>query len=202
MTALFLFGYPRLIQNNERIPVQRKKAFGLLSYLAVHQRGFSRENLIMMFWPDSEESRARANLRKILSDLHRMLGLDVLPVDGAMVDPLNEENHRALMRLFLMSGEREAARIQYRLCEEMLEKELGVQPDQDTLDLFEKTRGTTAAKPAIMPDRDSGVFGKDAPLVPTFDVVRVIRSEKMISNYDTGSSQLRARNLCMMGDFT
>jgi hypothetical protein len=53
-----------------------------------------------------------------------------------------------------------------------------------------------------MPDRDSGVFGKDAPLVPTFDVVRVIRSEKMISNYDTGSSQLRARNLCMMGDFT
>lgn len=314
--ALFLFGPPRLMQNGVNMPVRRKKVFALLSYLAAHQRSFSRESLSALLWPDSEESRARSNLRKILSDLHGLLGRDVLPSGGGMlgplntemlrvdvvefqqrsgqlhcgegdlredkkdleeltllytgdfmsgfslrecdrydewqflygeylrqelcsvlecyiehcehegdvkagvragrrlveIDPLNEAAHRALMRLFLLGGEMEAARLQYRLCVEILDKELGVQPEQETLELFEKSRSSAAPEHSRaagrriterrIPGQRIGVKEEAKLPVPTEEIVRQVTSEKnRLEKYTVGSPQLQARNLCMMGDF-
>jgi len=304
--VLFLFGPPRLIQNGVKLPVQRKKVFALLSYLAAHQRSFSREKLSALLWPDSEESRARSNMRKVLSDLHVLLGREVLPAEGGIVgpldtellqvdvvefqqrrdklrcgqgdplyekkeleelialydddfmsgfslkecdsfdewqflyaeylrqelcsileryidhnelegdvkegvragrrlveiDPLNEEAHRALIRLFLMGGEREAARLQYRLCEEILEKELGVQPEQETLELLEKTCVSATPGPLTVLGQRIGIIEEGEVPAPTDEMVRKVKSEtNRASEYIAGSAQFQARDLCMMGEF-
>ncbi|MFN2397740.1 MAG: BTAD domain-containing putative transcriptional regulator [Gemmatimonadaceae bacterium] len=48
------------------------------------------------------------------------------------VDPLREEVHRELMRLQLRRGDRAAAIRQYRTCREVLARELGVPPMEET----------------------------------------------------------------------
>jgi TolB-like protein/Tfp pilus assembly protein PilF len=57
------------------------------------------------------------------------------------VDPLNEEAHCALMRLYAGSGQREAALRQYSLCEKYLLEELGLEPEEATTELYTKIRG-------------------------------------------------------------
>lgn len=52
------------------------------------------------------------------------------------LDPLQESVHRHLMRLYLVQGRRSDAVAQYRLCRNILERELGVAPDPETEALF------------------------------------------------------------------
>ena len=52
-------------------------------------------------------------------------------------DPLQERFHCALMRLHFQLGDRAAALAQYRLCREVLERELGVEPDTETSALYQ-----------------------------------------------------------------
>jgi DNA-binding SARP family transcriptional activator len=52
-------------------------------------------------------------------------------------DPLQERFHRALMRLHYQAGDRAAALAQYRLCRDVLERELGVEPDPETVALHQ-----------------------------------------------------------------
>jgi DNA-binding SARP family transcriptional activator len=47
-------------------------------------------------------------------------------------DPLREEVHRALIRLHLRSGQPTSALRQYRACEEVLRRELGIEPARET----------------------------------------------------------------------
>jgi DNA-binding SARP family transcriptional activator len=51
-------------------------------------------------------------------------------------DPLDEEAHRALMRLYAWSGQRAAALVQYEECVAVLQDELGVPPQTATNELF------------------------------------------------------------------
>jgi DNA-binding SARP family transcriptional activator len=78
------------------------------------------------------------------------------------VDPFQERFHRALMRLLAGSGDRAAAVAQFRACRELLERELGVEPDPETVALDEAIRAGRAeplparrpapeAKPAVPP---------------------------------------------------
>jgi DNA-binding SARP family transcriptional activator len=48
------------------------------------------------------------------------------------LEPLDERARRQLMRLLADSGNRAEARSQYRICEEILRKELGVEPEAET----------------------------------------------------------------------
>ena len=50
----------------------------------------------------------------------------------AALDPLNERAQRLLMRTYVEAGRRSAALEQYRACKELLEKELGVEPEAET----------------------------------------------------------------------
>lgn len=62
------------------------------------------------------------------------------------LDPTREDVHRSLMRLHLEAGNRTLALRQYRNCVAVLERELGVPPDRETLALFDAiSSGTLTA---------------------------------------------------------
>jgi DNA-binding SARP family transcriptional activator/predicted ATPase len=56
------------------------------------------------------------------------------------IDPLHEEGQRSLMSLLWRSGNRTAALAQYTQHESVLDKELGVEPDDETTALYEAIR--------------------------------------------------------------
>src|SRR5215470_1361262 len=56
------------------------------------------------------------------------------------LDPLQESAHRSLMKLYGMRGRHAAALAQYRLCSDMLSKELGVEPEAATKALYREIR--------------------------------------------------------------
>lgn len=52
------------------------------------------------------------------------------------LDPLREDIHRRLMRIYVRNGMRSSALAQYRHCCEVLERELDVAPDVETTELY------------------------------------------------------------------
>ncbi|MEZ4735092.1 MAG: BTAD domain-containing putative transcriptional regulator [Caldilineaceae bacterium] len=71
---LYLFGAPRLEQNGHPILIALRKAVALLVYLAVTRQPHSRDALATLFWPEKNQTGARANLRRTLYDLSQLLG--------------------------------------------------------------------------------------------------------------------------------
>ena len=60
------------------------------------------------------------------------------------LEPWREESHRQLMRVLARSGQRTAALAQYAQCRTILADELGVEPDPETLALYEAIRAGTS----------------------------------------------------------
>jgi DNA-binding SARP family transcriptional activator len=54
------------------------------------------------------------------------------------LDPLQETVHRALMRLYARQGRRGAALKQYQICVAVLQRELGVEPEPATRELYQE----------------------------------------------------------------
>ena len=65
-----LLGMPRIELNGEPVGTDRRKAVALLAYLAVTAVPHSRELLAAMFWPESDQSRAFAYLRRTLWEIN------------------------------------------------------------------------------------------------------------------------------------
>jgi DNA-binding SARP family transcriptional activator/Leucine-rich repeat (LRR) protein len=65
------------------------------------------------------------------------------------IEPWNEGNHRNLMRLLALNGDRSAALRQYHTCCESLQNELGVEPSPATVALYEEIK---AWEPGAFPD--------------------------------------------------
>jgi len=80
------------------------------------------------------------------------------------VDPLHEPAHRALIRIHAWRGDRSSAMRQYRNCVHILDTELGVEPLDETKELYDAVRRnqlpapTAAPTPAVL-----------APVTPTVD---------------------------------
>ena len=89
---LFLFGPPRLERQGQVIAMKRRKVWSLLAYLATTQQVHSRDTLATLFWPDHDQSRARANLRRELSRLNKFLGTAQLRIDREQVSLNYEAN--------------------------------------------------------------------------------------------------------------
>ncbi len=66
-------GSPHIEHRGRLITVDTRKAIALLVYLAVEERQISRDTLATLLWPDYDQSRARAALRRTLSALHKAL---------------------------------------------------------------------------------------------------------------------------------
>lgn len=235
------------------IKVDTRKAVALLIFLAVEAQPRSRDALAALLWPDYDQTRARAALRRTLSVLHKALDGQYLAIErerlalaGTMdvdvvefhhllaqrrthahaekdvcaacleplkravalyeddflagftlrdsaafeewqfgrrqtlrdeldialaalmrcyilvgeltealavgrrwlsLDPLNEQAHRFVMRLYDWTGQRAAALRQYRECVQTLERELGTPPLAVTTRLYEAIRAHKAPGP-------------------------------------------------------
>ena len=63
------------------------------------------------------------------------------------LDPLNEEAHRLLMRLYAYGGDQAAALRQYRECVRILDQDLGVGPLPETTELYQAIRENRVTPP-------------------------------------------------------
>ena len=75
------------------------------------------------------------------------------------MDRLHEPAHRCLMQLYAWSGQQAAALRQYQECQRLLQEELGVEPEEETRDIYEKIRSRTLAAPERSGDSKSPATG-------------------------------------------
>jgi predicted ATPase/DNA-binding SARP family transcriptional activator len=244
--VLQFLGLPQLHLDDQPIATDRRKAIALLAYLAVNDIGhppqkYSRESLSALFWPDYDQAKAFANLRRTIWEVHQAIGegrliaeresvqldvdtqidLDVACFEnllsksrqqnepalripllvestklyrdhfltgfnlkdapnfnewafaqaedlkhrlaGALtqlsedhcalgqaeqaipyarrlvtLDPLNESSHRQLMEIYLQAGQHSAALKQYQTLEQILRRELNLDPQPETRALYKK----------------------------------------------------------------
>ena len=71
----------RVELDGQPVHISRHKAVALLAYLVMTKQSHRRESLAVLLWPEYDDSRARADLRRTLSVLNRTLGSGWLCVD-------------------------------------------------------------------------------------------------------------------------
>lgn len=312
---LFLFGPPHVRVKQTPVHISRRKTFGILAYLTMHQQCFTRDRLASLFWPDHDYSSAHANLRKVLHEIRSIsspLDLDHLWVDAytfqteseelrriehtldalgpdistealgihrkrlaaaislhtdtfmagfsirdcdlfdewqflyseflqqmlatnleqliaicehlkdldtainaarklVHLDSLNESGHRDLIRLYLKGHQPQAALRQYRLCEHILQKELGVEPEQPTLTLLPEIKKQLHTASHSLAASPLPFFRKETPVqtARAYQEVKLGAVEKLLrdmpSTADRGSftrTAQRAKELCVLADLT
>jgi TolB-like protein/Flp pilus assembly protein TadD len=126
---------------------------GLLEGLEVKEKGFED-------WIGMERARFGELAADVLAKLSRHQAATG-DADAALetlrrltaVDPLSEEGHRMLMRLYAGSGRRAQALKQYQMLMETLNRELGTEPDVETRKLFARIKDQDSSSPA--PARES-----------------------------------------------
>jgi predicted ATPase/DNA-binding SARP family transcriptional activator len=96
-------------------------------------------------YAESEELRHQlADALTTLSEDYCTLGRadKAIPYARRLIslDPLNETAHRQLMEVYLQAGQHSAALKQYQTCEQLLRKELGLDPQPETRALYKKIR--------------------------------------------------------------
>jgi DNA-binding SARP family transcriptional activator/pimeloyl-ACP methyl ester carboxylesterase len=79
---IYLFGPPRIKHSSKTVEIQRRKTLGLFIYLVATGQSHSRDSLAALFWPDNDQSGARANLRRDISRLKKSLGENTLLLEG------------------------------------------------------------------------------------------------------------------------
>ncbi len=97
------------------------------SWLFLQREGFEQKTVMAL----------QKHVARLLSDSAYDLAL---PHAKRLIDLdfLNEEGHRLLMQIYAAQGDLPAARRQYQLCVELLERELGVEPASATTLLFQQ----------------------------------------------------------------
>lgn len=150
------------LASGDAIAVPTKKAQALLAYLAVRPGlAHPRDKLATLLWGDTADAQARNSLRQALFLLRRALpdmdasGLVVqhdavaLHPGAADVDVVAFERLAAqgtpdaleqavqLMRLYSRQGRRGMALQQYEVCVRLLQRELGVEPERKSQQLYE-----------------------------------------------------------------
>lgn len=98
-------------------------------------------------WVLLEQERLRQLMLDALSDLITFHQQRSQFADGIRhaqqllgLDPLQEETHRQLMMLYALDNQRPAALAQYDQCAAILDAELGVEPDEETVTLYEQIK--------------------------------------------------------------
>jgi predicted ATPase/DNA-binding SARP family transcriptional activator len=98
-------------------------------------------------WVFSESEDLRRQLATALTTLaedYCSLGQaeEAIPFARRLItlDPINEAAHRQLMEVYIQAGQHSAALKQYQTCEQILRKELGLDPQPETRALYKKIR--------------------------------------------------------------
>jgi tetratricopeptide (TPR) repeat protein len=124
-------------------------------------------------WLQSERARlgelALEALRRLVEhhlQRGRLEAATLAATRALALDPLQEDMHRALMRLHVRQGRRPAALRQYQTCVAVLQKELGVEPEAATKRLYLEVLQTAAAPArrtgSPLPAADTPLVGRDA----------------------------------------
>lgn len=122
-------------------------------------------------WALIQRERLHLQITKVLDDLtnyHDVAGNFDQATSYARrlleLDPLREEAHRQLMRLFSKTGRRSAALSQFETCRRWLANELGVAPSVETTLLAERIRALAPGRPIALrhnlPVATSRFFGR------------------------------------------
>jgi DNA-binding SARP family transcriptional activator len=86
--ALHFFGAPYVEVNGALVDLERHKSMALLAYLAGTCANQERDTLAVLLWPELDQSRARAALRRTLTALVQVIGKEWLRVaDGCVALP-------------------------------------------------------------------------------------------------------------------
>lgn len=103
MDALNISGLgPLEITLNDRlVEIKRRKAIALLVYLAIEGRRESREFLSGLFWPEYEQSKAYAYLRRTLWEIKKVLGDGWLETSREWVGIQTSTNFQIDVNLYL-----------------------------------------------------------------------------------------------------
>lgn len=81
-------------------------------------------------------------------------------------DNTNEKVHREMMRLHLLSGDRNAALAQFRLCTQILREALGVDPMQETRVLYQKISNEQLRPDNVPSQRREAILAANGPARP------------------------------------
>jgi DNA-binding SARP family transcriptional activator/predicted ATPase len=79
------------------------------------------------------------------------------------LEPWHEEFHQQMMLLLALSGQRTAALRQYEVCRQVLSEEMGVEPDEATVQLYRRIRSGEVAPPE---EASAPPHNLAAPLTP------------------------------------
>ena len=111
------------------------------------------------------------------------------------LDPLNEASHRQLMHLYIQAGQHSAALKQYQACEQILRRELGVDPQPETRELYKKIRkreikpvrvekpGEKRASPHNLPHQLSSFIGREREQK---DIAKLVAGNRLVTLIGTG----------------
>jgi predicted ATPase len=105
--------------------------------------------------------------------------------DWVALDPLNEAAHRQLIRLYCQRGQQGFALRQYEKCKDLLQKELGVLPDEATLALA----ATIRTKPHA-PERSFSLPLTNLPAQSTLFVGRKQELKALVGRMSTPGVRL------------
>jgi DNA-binding SARP family transcriptional activator len=118
------------------------------------------------------------------------------------LDPLQERAHRTLMRLYDRSGRRAAALRQYQVCVELLRRELRVEPERETRELYERiVRQPDARTPGPASPRRGPRTGRAraAPALETPMVGRAAEAARLAEALDRATHG-QGRALLVVGE--
>ncbi|MCZ6586795.1 MAG: BTAD domain-containing putative transcriptional regulator [Alphaproteobacteria bacterium] len=127
--------------------------------------GLTFEQETLDAWCAAERTRLRDRFFETLATLTSHYA-DTVDLDAAIqtgrrlvnLDPLREDAHRTLIRLYQRAGRRAAALKQYQSCVEILRRDLNVEPDAATTRLYleirrRHTEGDASPEPTVpLPD--------------------------------------------------
>ena len=137
-------------------------------------------------WLLAERERLRELALEALAKLlrhHRTTGAREAALRAALrilaLDILQEPVHRAVMRLYVELGRRAAALRQYQVCVGALQRELGIEPEPSTKQLYQEilrqrpspvaadveSSAPTSTVPAAMPAAPNEALPRELPLV-------------------------------------
>jgi hypothetical protein len=149
--SLFLFGPPRIMRDGAPIALGARKAVALLAYLAKTRKNVGRETLAALLYPESNESRAKANLRQTLGRTRSALGAENLGSDRGSVW-ISAESHlwvdTCIFRDLL-----EAAIRQYDRCKIMRADGLGEAPGRETERFHAEAEALVSQCPGVVGSR-------------------------------------------------
>jgi predicted ATPase/DNA-binding SARP family transcriptional activator len=118
------------------------------------------------------------------------------------LDPLNESSHRQLMQVYIQAGQHTAAIKQYQTCEQILRKELGVDPQPETRALYKQIRKgeikpvqQVQLKGTILPEHNlpfpiSKFIGREKELDEVKDLIADHRLVTLVGTGGIGKTRL------------